>query len=110
WSAGLRAKVEAVGGSVVDASEAHGSVRAYIALDRMEELAGEDAVRSIRPGLYAMTDRHDSPMGGVKFLTGTRAQRVAAVQAIQESFVIDAPVAGPDAESPADANAGPSVG
>jgi subtilisin-like proprotein convertase family protein len=108
--ADLRARIEAIGGSVVDASAAHGSVRAWVALDRVEELAGDDAVRSIRPGLHAITHRHDAPAGGVKFQTGTRAQRIAAVQAIQESLVIQPPSSDFDADALGDTNAAPSVG
>jgi subtilisin-like proprotein convertase family protein len=74
----------AKGGAVVGTSTVHQSVRAWIALDRVEEIAAMTQVRAIRPAFGAATDRADAPGGKVR--AGTREERVAAMQQAVESW------------------------
>jgi subtilisin-like proprotein convertase family protein len=82
----LEADIESLGGSVVGSSAIHRSVRAWLPLDRVETLAGESRVVSIRPAMLAATGRMDPPFGGAKFRAASRAERVAAVQRLQSSL------------------------
>ncbi len=82
--AALRGEITARGGDVVGSSTAHGSVRAWVGLDRLEDLAGMSAVRTIHPAFQATTDRADVP--GAKRREVTRSERVAAVQRAQEAW------------------------
>jgi hypothetical protein len=79
----LNGRIEALGGKVVDQGATH--ARAWLHLDHVTELAAESAVKSIHPAFQAMTWRTDKP-GSAKFRTGSRAERVAAVQAAAESW------------------------
>ncbi len=80
----LRTEVTSRGGDVVGSSATHQSVRAWVSLDRLEDLAGTSAVRTIHPAFQATTDRADAP--GIKRRTATRTERIAAVQRAQESW------------------------
>jgi subtilisin-like proprotein convertase family protein len=75
----LTGRIESLGGAVVNVGASH--ARAWIGLDRLEELAAEPAVKSIHPAFQAITWRTDRPGGTPKWRTGTRAERVSAVQA-----------------------------
>jgi len=92
----LDGRVEALGGAVVELGASH--ARAWLGLDRMEELATESAVKSIHPAFQAMTWRTDKPGGSPKYRTGTRAERVAAMQAASEGWAGPASVSAPVAE------------
>lgn len=81
----------AMGGTVVGTSTVHQSVRAWVALDRIEEIAAMTQVRAIRPAFGASTDRADAP--GSKVRTGTREERIAAVQQAVESWSAPASLA-----------------
>lgn len=83
--AAVRGEVTARGGEVVGSSVTHGSVRAWVGLDRIEDLAGMASVRAIRPAFQATTDRADAP-GAKHRATATREQRIAAVQRAQEAW------------------------
>src|SRR5262249_13073721 len=61
--AGIPARISALGGQVVTTSVTHGSVRAWLALERMETLAADPNVTAVRQGFMATTWRHDSPRG-----------------------------------------------
>ena len=82
--AAINGRIESLGGSVVSVRPR--SARAWIALDQLETLASDAAVRSIRPAMQAQTRRADMPASDGKFRTGTRAERVAAVQAAVEAL------------------------
>ncbi len=88
------------GGRVVGTSTVHQSVRAWIALDRMDDIAAMTQVRAIRPAFGATTDRADAP--GSKVRPATREERVAAVQHAVESWSAPASVAaaGPQSAGP----------
>jgi subtilisin-like proprotein convertase family protein len=76
----LAGAVDALGGAVVKTS-AH-SQRAWMPLDKMEDLATNPAVRAVRQAFEAMSWRTDGPgAAGSKFRTASQADRVAAVQA-----------------------------
>src|SRR5262249_16662605 len=77
-------QVETLGGSVVDA-HSHGA-RAWMPLDKMEQLASEPAVKTIRPAYLASTLPVGKPTGGLKSQIGSRADRVAALQAAQAAW------------------------
>ncbi len=81
----LGGRIEALGGTTVDAGAGH--ARAWLSLDRLEDLAAESAVKTIRPALQAMTWRTDKPGNNPKFRTGSRAERVAAMQAAQAGWL-----------------------
>src|SRR5262245_17472830 len=49
-------QIQALGGVLVGASPLHHSARAWLPLDRLEELAGNATVHAIRPALAATTD------------------------------------------------------
>lgn len=98
-------QVTSHGGQVVGSSTTHQSVRAWVRLDRVEEIATDARIRSIRPAFQATTNRADAP--AAKFRSGSRADRIAAMQRVQESF--SAPIASfdrPGVET-ATASAGP---
>jgi hypothetical protein len=80
----LNGRIEALGGKTVDVRSR--SARAWISLDRVEDLAADAAVRSIRPAFQATTFRAEQPSGDPKFRTGTREERVAAVQRAAEAL------------------------
>jgi subtilisin-like proprotein convertase family protein len=77
----LAGAVEALGGAVVKTRA--NSQRAWLPLDKMEDLAANPAVRVVRDALRADLNRADKPGStpGGKFSTGNREDRVAAVQA-----------------------------
>ena len=77
----LERHVEDAGGKIVATSQLHRSVRAWLSLDKLEPLAGQMSVATIRPAFLAHTDRADPPGATEKFRL-TREQRVAAVQQI----------------------------
>ena len=86
-NAGLQAQTASQGGTVVSTSARHGSMRAWVKLERMEELAANPGVQAVRPAFLATTNRHDAPGAKGKFQTGTQAERIAAVQtAVQRSL------------------------
>src|SRR4051812_7482208 len=77
--------VARLGGEVTTSSVGHGSARVLISLDQIENVAALSAVRSVRPAMQAMSQRHDPPYGS-KFLSISRKDRIAlAMQAAQES-------------------------
>lgn len=78
--------IDSYGGEVVGASTIHHSTRAWMPLDRLEDVASIATVQTIRPALEAITMRHDAPRGGLKFRTGTRAERIAAMQNAREAW------------------------
>lgn len=78
------AEIQAHGGALVGISPLHHSARAWLPLDRIEELAASSAVRAIRPAFAATTAHAAHPGGNAKFQLGTRAERVAAMQAVRE--------------------------
>jgi len=80
----VRGEVTSRGGEVVGSNAAHKSVRAWVSLDRLEDLAGMDSVKTIRPAFRATTDRADAP--GSHRRPVTRNERVAAVQRAQEAW------------------------
>ena len=84
---GLEAQVKAQGGTITNTSAQHGSVRAWLSLERLETLAQNGSVRSIRPAFLAQTNRANNPHAGAKVAGLSRAERVAAVQkAVQQSL------------------------
>lgn len=80
----LSGRIEALGGTITDQGAAH--ARAWVSLDRLEDLASEAAVRSIHPAFQAKTARIDKPGNNPKYRTGTYAERVAAMQRAQEAM------------------------
>jgi hypothetical protein len=82
----VRAKIEALGGKIEGTSAAHRSIRAWVRLDSIEQIAADASVSAVRPALQAMTQRADAPGASAKFRSSTRAERVAAVQAMQRSL------------------------
>jgi subtilisin-like proprotein convertase family protein len=82
--AALNGRIEALGGAVVNLRQR--SARAWVSLDRVEELASEAAVQSVQPAYQATTWRTDKPGGDPKYRTGTRAERIAAVGKAQEAL------------------------
>ena len=98
----LNGRIEALGGAVVDLGSSH--ARAWLSLDRVEDLAAESAVRSIHPAHQAMTWRTDKPGDNPKYRTGTRAERVAAMQSIQASWPTPIAAAAPHSELVAGTN------
>ncbi|HEY5952126.1 MAG TPA: S8 family serine peptidase, partial [Kofleriaceae bacterium] len=78
------AQIQALGGSLVGTSTVHRTSRAWLPLDRLEELAASASVHAIRPALQATTARANRPDGNPKFQFGTRAERVAAMQTARE--------------------------
>jgi subtilisin-like proprotein convertase family protein len=81
--AALNGRIESLGGEIVKLHQR--SARAWLSLDHMEDLAAEPAVQSIHPAYQAKTNRIDKP-GSAKFHTGSRAERVAAVQAASQAW------------------------
>jgi subtilisin-like proprotein convertase family protein len=92
----LNGRIEALGGAVIEVGASH--ARAWLGLDRMEDLAAEAAVRSIHPAFQAMTWRTDKPGHHPKYRTGTRAERVAAMQAAAETWTGPVSVPAPASE------------
>jgi subtilisin-like proprotein convertase family protein len=92
----VNGRIEALGGEVVELGASH--ARAWLSVDRVEELAAESAISSIHPAFQAMTWRTDKPGDNPKYRTGTRAERVAAMQAIQESWTGPIAAVGPRSE------------
>lgn len=80
----LNGRIESLGGTVVDLGSSH--ARAWLGLDRVEGLAAESAVKSIHAAHQAMTWRTDKPGGNPKWRTGSRAERVAAMQAVEAAW------------------------
>jgi subtilisin-like proprotein convertase family protein len=80
------AAVTALGGEIVGSSKAHHTTRAWLPLDQLDALAASPAVRTIRPALQAKTSRIDPPQHAPKFRTGSRAERIAALQAAREAW------------------------
>jgi subtilisin-like proprotein convertase family protein len=84
---GLASQIDALGGEVVGAAASRGAARAWMPLDQIEALASSAQVRAIRPAFQAATARADRPGAtDPKFRVGTRAERVAAMQAARESW------------------------
>lgn len=77
------AEITALGGSLVGSSALHHSARAWLPLDKLEQLAAGANVKAMRPALAATTDRMNRP-DGVKFRLGSQAERIAAMQAARE--------------------------
>jgi subtilisin-like proprotein convertase family protein len=100
----LRGRIESLGGAIVDAGPSH--ARAWLGLDHLEDLAAEPAVAWIHPAFQAMTWRTDKPGNHPKWRTGTRAERVAAVQAAQAAC----PAPSATVPEPATSLAGASIG
>ncbi len=84
----LDGQVSALGGAVVGSTRT--SMRAWMALDQLETLAANDAVRHIRPAFQAATNRADAPTATAKHRKATRAERVAAVQAATTAWLAGA--------------------
>jgi subtilisin-like proprotein convertase family protein len=78
------AQIQAAGGALVGTSSVHRSARAWLPLDRLEDVAASPQVRAIRPALQATTARSDRPGASPKFQHGSQAERVAAMQAASE--------------------------
>jgi subtilisin-like proprotein convertase family protein len=74
----LTTAIQAIGGSVVDARR--NTARAWLPMNRMEELAASGGISSIAPAFAADTYRVDGP--GEKRHTGSRAECVAAMQQV----------------------------
>lgn len=55
--------LEALGGSVVDVQPTRGTLRAWLALERVEDLAEHDAVRSVQPAGRAYIRKIDTSEG-----------------------------------------------
>jgi len=55
-------------------------------LDKIEELASGSAVKAIHPAYLASTRPVGKPSAGLKALAGSRADRIAAVQAAQAAW------------------------
>jgi subtilisin-like proprotein convertase family protein len=77
------AEVTALGGALVGANSLHHSTRAWMPLDKLEQLAASTTVKAVRPAFAAQTNRADRT-DALKFRSGTRAERVAAMQAARE--------------------------
>jgi hypothetical protein len=90
----LGGQIEALGGQVVELRSR--SARAWMPIDKIETLAGQAAVKSIHPAFMAATRRIDPP-GSAKFHTGSRADRIAAVQAAAQAMATSRNIA---AENP----------
>jgi len=78
------AQIETLGGSAVEVRS--NGARAWMPLDAMEKLASEPAVKTIRPAYLASTRPVGKPSGGLKSLSGSRADRIAAVQAAEAAW------------------------
>jgi subtilisin-like proprotein convertase family protein len=87
----LGGAVEALGGKAVTTRA--NSQRAWMPLDKMEDLAANPAVRAVREAYQAMSWRTDRPGSAAnpKFRSGTREERVAAVQAAIEALNANPP-------------------
>ena len=76
--------VLASGGQVVYAGD-H-SLRSWVPFGSLEPIAADTRVSAVRPALQAMTWRIDKPGSGAKYRTGTRAERVAAMQQAEQAW------------------------
>ncbi|TMQ04958.1 MAG: hypothetical protein E6J90_50240 [Deltaproteobacteria bacterium] len=98
-------QITTLGGQVVDLRAR--SARAWLPPDQLETLAADAAVTSIHPAFMAMTRRMDRPGNLAKSHTGTRADRIAAIQAAsrawssQASFASETPPPAPTAQDTA---------
>src|SRR5262249_2567584 len=81
---GATSAIAASGGELVVAGQR--SARAWIALDQLENVAAASNVVSVRAAMQWMTARINPPHFDAKFQTGTRTQRVAAMQAATRAF------------------------
>jgi hypothetical protein len=77
-------RITSLGGSTVDLRSR--SARVWMPLDTVEQLAADPAVKAVRPAFQATTRRIDRPASGAKFQTGSRADRIAAVQAAEAAW------------------------
>ena len=77
-------KIGKLGGSAVEVRSS--GARAWMPLDKMEQLASESAVKAIHPAYLASTRPVGKPSAGLKALAGSRADRIAAVQAAQAAW------------------------
>jgi subtilisin-like proprotein convertase family protein len=85
----LAGTVETLGGKAVNTRA--DSQRAWLPLDKIEDLAANPAVRAVRQALMSATWRTDRPGANEKFRSGTREERVAAVQAAIEALKANPP-------------------
>lgn len=94
----VASRITAVGGTIT--SQHQRSARAWVAVERLEEIASEAAVKSIHPAFMAQTSRANKP-GSEKFRVGNRAERTAAIQRAVDAW------SGPRTEAlaPASSNA-----
>lgn len=74
------ARLEALGGTVTSTAASRASTRVWMNLERLDELAADPAVQSVRPALEAQTSRIDSPRSALKNPLASREQRIAAMQ------------------------------
>jgi hypothetical protein len=74
--ASLQGRVTDLGGTVTQASPSHRSVRAWMPLGRLEDLAADSTVVAIRPALQAMDRRAAAP--GTKLRWSARPDRIEA--------------------------------
>lgn len=77
------AEITTLGGSLVGSSTVHHSARAWMPLDKLEQLASGTNINAVRPAFAAKTNRADKP-GMTKFRVGTQAERIAAMQKASE--------------------------
>lgn len=82
-AAAVSAAVATAGGSVVGSSGVHRSVRAWVSLDKLEDLASRGDVQAIRQAPKADTQVASVP--GAKRRVGTHEERVAAMQRALEA-------------------------
>jgi hypothetical protein len=75
--ASLEGRVADLGGTVTHSSVSHHSVRAWMPLARLEELAGDAIVLAIRPALQGMNRR--APVPGAKLRWSARPDRIEAL-------------------------------
>jgi subtilisin-like proprotein convertase family protein len=84
-NADLIEAVTNLGGTVTSSSIPHGSVRALISLDQLENVAALPSVRSVRPAMKARSTLHAPPYGS-KFSLVSRKDRIAlAIAAAKEA-------------------------
>jgi subtilisin-like proprotein convertase family protein len=85
-AAELTSKIEALGGTVVDSSAAHGSIRAWLPLDKLEALAADPSLDHVRPAFLAETALAQRPGSKAKSRILSHTERVATAQRIQQSL------------------------
>ncbi|HKE16739.1 MAG TPA: proprotein convertase P-domain-containing protein [Kofleriaceae bacterium] len=108
-AAELTSTIESLGGTVVDSSAAHSSIRAWVPLDKLETLAAEPSLTHIRSALTAETALAARP--GAKARLAPHAERVVAAQQIKQKLserAAPAAVVGADAV-PVTTNAGAAL-